>query len=876
MLSTESDVEQKFVYPLLTEGRPKGLGFEGSQVKTKSSIKKLTIDKGGAKKLYFPDYAIVIDGVPSVIIEVKAPGEDLSDALREARLYAAEINALYSTGLNPCARVVATDGSKILAGFWDQTKPEIELMASSVSSIDADFEKLVALVGIQAVSTAAQEVLKLASKGATFVKPISLIGGKSVAEETVGENSFGANISVEYKHLFNPESMAERESVVQNAYVTSKRRMSHVGSIDKIIRASVPPHVRDARAISDLEKPLEVTNQLRRVISIRNEMCLLIGSVGSGKSTFTDFLRVQGLPADLASATAWLSLNLNVAPVSKDKIYDWVLDQVISCTKEKFPTVDFEELAFLKKLYAYQLAKIEKGRAALFSPDSEQFRNAIFDELRRLESDRLETAKAYIAHFFADRGKQLVVVLDNCDKRGRDDQLLMFDVASWLKSNLSCTIFLPLRDTTYDQYRTQPPLDTVIKDLVFRIDPPLLEQVIHARLKYALRDIASNDRSFSYVVSNGMRVECKREEVGGYLKSIVSSLFQDGFFRRVITGLAGRNVRRGLEIVLDFCKSGYINESEILKIRSSLGEHKIPNHLVSKILLKGQRRYYSDAASSVKNLFSSSHDDSQPNPFVRIAILQWLRVRRSEYGPNRTKGFHQVSALVEDLQVLGFSSFRICSEVQSLVEADCIDSESRGAIVESSDLITIAPAGYVHLDLIQDVNYLSTVAEDVLFDSKEAAKAVADNMVGRGLFPVDSRQAALSSATKLLSFLERSRNAYLLGDAKVVADLKENYSEILSAAVDKVGRLIDNDLGYKSYEGLLSQYPPGSDEVGQVSSVQHYGFFVDFGSRGHGLVHKSRFNGLGGDIEPGDWVVVRIIKYERDRRRFDLELREVD
>lgn len=768
MLSNESDVEQKFIYPLLIGDHPVGLGFHASQVRSKSSIRKLTIDKGGTKKLYFPDYAIVVDGIPSLIVEAKAPGEDLSEALREARLYAAELNALYRTGLNPCSRVIATDGYRIFAGYWDQTDPEIELLARSVSVLDAEFERFVDLVGVRAVRAAAQEVSKLATKQTSFVKPTSLIGGKTVVEETIGENSFGANISVEYRHLFNPESTAEREAVVRNAYVPSKRRMSHVGSIDKIIRASVPPHVRDAVSIFDLEKPREITDQLRQIVSARNEMCLLIGSVGSGKSTFTDYLRIEGLPTDLALGTAWLSLNLNLAPVTKDKIYDWVLDQVILCTRAKFPEVDFDELSFLRKLYAAQLSKVERGRASLYDKGSDQFRDAIFNELTRLEADRLETAKAYIAHFFSTRGKSLILVLDNCDKRGRDDQLLMFDVASWLKSNLPCTIFLPLRDTTYDQYRSQPPLDTVIKDLVFRIDPPLLEQVIYARLHYALRDMSSAHRKFSYVLSNGMRVECTRDEVGAYLKSIVSSLFQDGFFRRVITGLAGRNVRRGLEIVLEFCKSGYINEGEILKIRSSGGEHKIPNHLVSKILLKGQRRYYADAASSVRSLFHSTLEDSQPNPFVRLAILHWLRARRSEFGPNRTKGFHQVAAVVGDLQVLGFSSERIVDEIQALVDADCLDSENRTSVIELEDLVAISPAGFIHLDLVQDVNYLSTVAEDVLFDSRDAARAVADNMVGRGVFPADSRQAALSSASRLLEFLNRSRSDYLLGDAKVL------------------------------------------------------------------------------------------------------------
>lgn len=496
MLANESDVEQKFIYPLLTQSSPLGLGFHPTHVKSKSSIRKLTLDKGSSKKLYFPDYAIIVDGIPSVIVEAKAPGEDLDEAFREARLYAAEVNALYPSGLNPCTRVIATDGQRLLAGCWDQTAPLVDLTANSVLSIDSDFESLVALTGVQAVTASAREVAAVATKSASFVRPTSLIGGKTVAEETVGENSFGANISVEYRHLFNPETMAERESVVRNAYVPSKRRMSHVGSIDKIIRASVPPHVRDAVTVSDLERPVEVTSQLRQVVAARNEMCLLIGSVGSGKSTFTDYLRVEALPPDLAAATAWLSVNLNVAPLSKDRIYEWVLQEVISCTKERFPAVDFDELVFLKKLYSSQLAKFEKGRASLFAPDSQQYAEALFNELSRLEADKMETAKAYISHFFTGRGRQLVLVLDNCDKRGRDEQLLMFDVATWLKTNLSCTIFLPLRDTTYDQYRTQPPLDTVIKDLVFRIDPPLLEQVIYARLRYALRAISTNTKVF--------------------------------------------------------------------------------------------------------------------------------------------------------------------------------------------------------------------------------------------------------------------------------------------------------------------------------------------------------------------------------------------
>lgn len=872
MYKTESDVEQQFIYPLLTSPTPDGLGYARPHIKTKANIKRLTIDKGNSKKLYYPDYAVVVEGVPVLIVEAKAPGEDLEEAFREARLYATEINATYSNGLNPCSRILATDGIRVIAGYWDQIKYVVDLPAESIAPLEKGFDELAEFVGSATLTKAAREVLRTASHSAEFVRPTSQIGGKSVAEETVGENSFGANISVEYKYLFNPESTADRERIVRNAYVTSRRRMSHVGPIDRIIRAAIPPHIHDAREISDLKKPTEITNQLRRIAGQSNELCLLIGSVGSGKSTFTDYLRIEALPSDLIGTTAWVSLNLNLAPLSKEKIYDWILDELIRATKQKFPDVDFDDLSFLRKVYSAQLSRVEKGRAALFPVESEQFRQAIFDELKRVESDRLETARAFIDFFYKGRGKHLIVVLDNCDKRGREDQLLMFEVATWLKDRLSCTIFLPLRDTTYDQYRSEPPLDTVIKDLVFRIDPPLLEQVIYARLKYAVREIAASSSAFVYHLPNGMRVDCKREDVGDYLKSIVASLFQDGFFRRIITGLAGRNVRRGLEIVLDFCKSGYINEAEILKIRSSDGEHKIPNHLISKILLKGQRRYYSDASSGIRNLFFATQDDALPNPFIRISILQWLRERRSEYGPNRTKGFHQVNQLVTALEEFGFSAERVLHEVQVLSDAECIDSESQGSSIDSCDLITIAPAGFIHLELISDVNYLSAVAEDVLFDSRDAARRVADNMVGRGVFPADSRQAALSSSVLLLDFLERYRAHYLIGEVRLVSEVRPTYLEVIADAREKVARLKDNDKAYRAYEGLLAQYPPGAQEAGQVVSVQHYGFFVDFGARGHGLVHRKNFNGFGADIETGDWVLVEVIKYDVDRRRFDLKL----
>src|SRR5882672_9249460 len=123
-LQTESDVEQKVLYPLLIGARPQGLGFAPPEILTKLNIRRLEIGKGPSKKLHFPDYIVVLAGFPVMVIEAKAPGEDLDEALEEARLYAAKLNSLFPTGVNPCLRVVASDGLNLVSSPADTTQAD--------------------------------------------------------------------------------------------------------------------------------------------------------------------------------------------------------------------------------------------------------------------------------------------------------------------------------------------------------------------------------------------------------------------------------------------------------------------------------------------------------------------------------------------------------------------------------------------------------------------------------------------------------------------------------------------------------------------------------------------------------------------------------
>ena len=81
-LVSESDVEQKFIMPLLIAPPPNGFGFSVSEIHTKETICSQVIGKGTSSKNYVPDYLITIKNIPLLVIEAKRPNS--SDNLYQA------------------------------------------------------------------------------------------------------------------------------------------------------------------------------------------------------------------------------------------------------------------------------------------------------------------------------------------------------------------------------------------------------------------------------------------------------------------------------------------------------------------------------------------------------------------------------------------------------------------------------------------------------------------------------------------------------------------------------------------------------------------------------------------------------------------------
>jgi hypothetical protein len=809
-LKTESDVEQKLLWPLLTSVPPRGLGYTPAEVMTKASIRRLEIGKGESRHLYYPDYVVLLSGVPLMVVEAKVPTDKIDRALDEARMYAAKLNELFPSGLNPCSWVVGCNGHEFIVGKWDTTEVSHSLNFSDINLASTAFANVLKALQRESLSPDADAFRRRTTKR-PFWRPVSEMGGNSVRNEEIGHNTFGSTLALDFRHLFNPSTAVDRAYLVKNAYIQSKRRERYIEPIHRLIRDVALPSVSHIPILEDSERPREVVQMLRRGSVLEHQIMLLVGSVGSGKSTFVDYLVNVALPAELLEKTTWLRLDLNVAPLTRESAQAWMIEQIIKELHASAVGQDFDDPATINAVYGVEIKRFRKLALGFLSEDSQEYKVRLIDEIRTLQKDRIGTAKALARHMCAERAKLLIVVLDNCDKRSRDDQLLMFQLAQWVQSELRCLMVLPLRDVTYDLNRGEPPLDTAQKDLVFRIEPPQFTKVLSGRVRLALKELeARGGEQFEYALGNGIRVTYPSSDQGMYLASILRSLYEhDTFLRRIMSGLAGRDIRRALEIFLEFCQSGYISEGEILQIRRAQGNYPLPLPVVASVLLRSNRRFYDGDASYVKNLFQANPTDAVPDHFVRLAVLRFLETRRDTKGPSGAKGFHPVSDVLATLAAIGHAVERVRAEVAYLLQHGCITAEhQRTDAVADSDLITLAAPGAVHLEMLDSVYYLAACAEDTWTSDRSMVERVCSR-IGKTRLAHLAETTVVANAREFVDYLGGA-NGRWPAEAKAFVDCParedlhrlEIATEAIGAAEEqlrrraKSGRLFVGNLPY--------------------------------------------------------------------------------
>ncbi|WP_432490472.1 hypothetical protein, partial [Flavonifractor plautii] len=93
-------------------------------------------------------------------------------------------------------------------------------------------------------------------------------------------------------------------------------RERYIEPIDRVVRVSKPVSETKAKRLDDTAEPNEIINQLERGKELEHQVLLMVGGVGSGKTTFIDYLKFVALK-EHSNSLCWLRVNMNNAPVNR-------------------------------------------------------------------------------------------------------------------------------------------------------------------------------------------------------------------------------------------------------------------------------------------------------------------------------------------------------------------------------------------------------------------------------------------------------------------------------------------------------------------------------------------------------------------------------
>jgi hypothetical protein len=734
-LRTESDVEQKLVYPFLVH--PSFLGLPPDWVRTKEYMEPTDIDKGAGKRVgYIPDCSLWISGFPLLIVEAKRPDEPIEAALRDAHLYAGRINNRYPPGVNPIGWVFACNGEQFALAQADSEAGALHAKTADLRPGSDVLALFKAVINRDEFEKRAQQ-LNVTFQSRRFTRVPSLLTGTQVTEQ-LGVNPFATELFPLIARYFGQEADEAPDEIIDKGYVSSEERTEYGAALEMYLKDRV--RIADGTFQPVISAGVKhqtnnLTTEVRKFEQGKKttgRVQLIVGAVGAGKSLFIRRFYKRLLPDDLKKKTLWAFLNFNVEIKDPSELRGAVATQFINSFRE-LNEIDLDDLDQIEKLFASDLAAFDRGPAKLLkSGNPQQYNQQKYFRLKELVEDNEKLVAAISRHFMGERRFSLVVVFDNVDKRSRDTQLAIFEAAQWFKDLTRALVIVNLRDTTFEAHRDEPPLDAFINAVNFFIKSPRFALMIRKRLEIVMENMRQDpalSKLQRFTLESGATVTYDSSRLGEFLMSIYVSLFdrRAASIGAALESLAARNARNALGMFADIIASPHVPTSQIGSTATASAVARIEEDRIIRALMRGRYRLFNNRLHYVRNVLTPVANSVRPSNCLYADILEFLIRNRKVKIDYTLEGYASARTIVNRMGQLGYDERDAFAAIVQLSKWNLIEPES--LLIDEitmDDPLQVHASGFIHMRyFIKRAEYLFGITADLSFSSFETAKEMA-------------------------------------------------------------------------------------------------------------------------------------------------------
>lgn len=517
----------------------------------------------------------------------------------------------------------------------------------------------------------------------------------------LGRNALYEYIEPAINSALTDEALLNDLEALKLCYVRSSERVKYDSRLQMYVNDAKTFLGHKTIRVRSKKSARYFETKLSEDIQARPRFILVLGSVGSGKTTFLFYTRKVSAAHLIDGKMLWTYIDFKKTTANenpRDFLYSELLRHIEG--DEEFHLGDWK--SSIMPAYGEVIRNFERGPLYLLKKSNPgEFDRRISEEILQDRNKVVPYVERILGHALKSRPGFLVV--DNVDQIDSDDrQNEIFLEAHAIAQKIGINIIMSVRELTYLRHRNKPVFDAFQFDSLY-IDSPSILPVLSRRLSYAKKVLAG--KKAELVLEAGARLKVPNLSI---FFDIVTQSLLDGDAGYMIGMLSGGDVRRGLSLVREFLASGHTTADRALHSYMDQGRYNFPAHEVFKGAVLGKRKIYREEESLIPNLYDAKlgADSLQ---LLRFQIMKRLVDLASV--PN-FEGV-SISEIIENLYSIGISSQDVMVSLNTLFQSRIIKTVDGLDLSEKSSIIPTRLAGY----LIHELSCTFTFVEMCLIDS---------------------------------------------------------------------------------------------------------------------------------------------------------------
>ena len=550
--------------------------------------------------------------------------------------------------------------------------------------------------------------------------------------------------------------------ILQSCYVHYNSLKIVARNIDVTITDTIPIFLK-RQGTEPLKQGHEDAGRFGQMVSDamsipQGELCLLLGGVGSGKTTFLKRYQLSVGREILKKYTLWFHVDFLKAPLVPSELEHFVWQTILDQLRNRYKSLNLERRKNIRHAFEQEIEALKETGLKGLKENTAEYDSKLSEYLAHWQSEIVNYVPRLLNTCEPRKNQKLVLFIDNVDQLSPEYQTKTFLLAQRIARSVGSLTIVAMREESYYAASVQRSF-TAYTNRKFHIASPRFLDVIRNRINYAQRILNQPNKNHSSNLSSQELQYSK--DIFDLFSIVTQSIFTSNRnIVRFIEALCFGNMRRALEMFVTFLTSGATDVDKMLAIYRRDGSYYVGFHEFVKSIMLGGRNYYKEEQSPILNVFdcgvykNSSH-------FTALRISQLLLSYRSQ-ASREGQGYMEIARVLNSFEEIFDNSEDFLVTLTRLLQEQLIEANTRSSeTIKGASHVRVTSAGWYYFNyLVRSFCYLDLVMQDTPINSatiaEELKKSVyeVDNMYDREEDKIRRVQTRFARVETFLDYLE--------------------------------------------------------------------------------------------------------------------------